>query len=78
MRDPRDYEIIRVCGYCGQEYGGRLGCCGESYMHAKYWTDCPGLEDEDFATPEDCFRAIEDACRDANIALAESLEDRNA
>ena len=43
-----------------------------------FWTDYPGLEHRTFDTAEDCFRAIEEACRDSNIALAESLEDRNA
>ena len=78
MRDPRDYQAIKVCPYCGDEYGGRLMCCGEHHGHATWVTDCPGLEENQYASEEACWLAIEEACRDSNIALAESLGERNA
>ena len=36
-----------------------------------YVTDCPEIEWRTFITAEDCFRAIEDACRESNIMAAE-------
>ena len=36
-----------------------------------YVTDCPEIEWRTFITAEDCFRAIEEACLDANIMAAE-------
>lgn len=26
-------DVITVCPYCGEEYHGRLGCCGEANTH---------------------------------------------
>jgi hypothetical protein len=71
MPDAKDCSIEKVCPYCGAEYGGRLMCCGETHAHSVWVTDCPGLEEEQFDTEADCFRAIEDECREANIMSAE-------
>ena len=61
MRDPKDYQAIKVCPYCGDEYGSRIQCCGEHHGHATWVTDCPGLEEMQFDTEADCAKAIEDA-----------------
>lgn len=29
-------DVLEVCPYCGDTYGGRLGCCGESIAHAVF------------------------------------------
>lgn len=48
-------DVIRVCPYCGDEYGGRLGCCGESIAHATYIVI--GIEDEQFDTEAEAWAA---------------------
>lgn len=31
-----DGEVLKICPYCGNEYGGRIECCGEHYGHAAF------------------------------------------
>jgi len=39
------FDVIKVCPYCGNSYGARIGCCGEHDGHGVYIiTDDP---DED-------------------------------
>lgn len=29
------YSLGLTCPYCGDQYRGRIGCCGESYQHGE-------------------------------------------
>jgi len=63
------FDIIKVCPYCGNEYGGRIGCCGESENHGEYIiTDDP---DEDAMYPT-YMDAAEEADRLWNEHLTRS------
>ena len=49
-------DILFVCPYCGDEYGDRLGCCGESRGHGIYVID--GMEETQYETLAEAQRAL--------------------
>lgn len=52
-------DVLMICPYCGNEYGDRLGCCGEHYGHAVFVID-DDESDVQYHTREEALAAIGD------------------
>lgn len=55
-----DWRVIEVCPYCGNPYGGRIGCCGESRAHG-VWVVEDDLSGTTYETEEAAQQAAEEA-----------------